>query len=297
VSLNRRIKDVVNAFAASHSEWVSALPRALKSAKRNGRRSRQRARLRSGDVDFVTLDELAIWTREFVGQLTEDYDAVIGIPRSGLIVASIVATKLGRPLTTPELYREGRFWTSRLLAPPDPAGLRSVLLIDDSVDHGSTIEAAKARIEGENQQVRITTAALIAHRPAARELVDLHHCVLPHPTIFEWNLMHAKAATDLSMSLEGVLDRRDGIPAYAIDAVLARGRESERAAAAAWLRSRGVRYDELVMLEGRSRAEVVAGRRPDLHIEGSLAEATAIWRASGVPTISLHAMELVGSLR
>jgi adenine/guanine phosphoribosyltransferase-like PRPP-binding protein len=296
MSLAQRVKDVVNALASSPSFWGAA-PRAAKAVKRRARRARHRARLRSGDVDFVTLDELAVWTRALRARLPSRIDVVIGIPRSGLIPASMIATSLGCPLTTPDLFAEGRFWTSRLLEPPSPDSIRSILLVDDSIDRGSSLEAARRRIEAADGDHRITTLAVVAHHPDAQRLVDLHHCVLPHPTLFEWNLMHAKTMTTLSASLRGVLDRPDGVPRYTIDRVLAEGSEADRDATVAWLHERGVRYETLVMLAGRSEREVLGASRPDLHFEGSLEKAHEIFEATGIPTLSFEAMELVGSLR
>jgi hypoxanthine phosphoribosyltransferase len=297
VSFVRRIKDIVNALAESPLSVVNSIPRAAKGMKRAGRRRRYRTKLKKGDVDFVTLDELAVWTRDFVEHLPQDYDLVVGIPRSGMLVASIIATKLGRPLTTPDLFIEGRWWSSRLLESPEPNDVRSILLVDDSVDRGDSLEAAKAIVAQCPRPTRITTAALIAHRPEASGLVDLHYRVVPHPAIFEWNLMHAKVMTRLSASLEGVLDRPGRIPMYSIDCVLASGSEANRGETEAFLRKHRVLYDELVMRDGRSKIEILASAPPDLHLEGTLVEAQQIASATGIPTISLDEMQLLGSLR
>jgi adenine/guanine phosphoribosyltransferase-like PRPP-binding protein len=297
VSLIRRLKDKFNALADSPSKLLSTLPRAAKGVKRSVRRERYRTKLRSGDVDFVTIDELAVWTREFVDQLPETYDLVVGIPRSGMLVASIIATKLGRPLSTPDLFLEDRWWSSRLLESPDPSEVHSILLVDDSIDRGSSLEAAKAILARRERPTRITTAALIAHRRDASGMVDLHHRVIAHPVIFEWNLMHAKVMTRLSANLEGVLDRPGRIPSYSIDVVLASGDESNRQRAEAFLLAQGVRFGELVMMSGRDKVDVLEAARSDIHLEGPLEEAQRIASATGIPTISLDEMELAGSLR
>ena len=297
MSFRRRIHDLVSTLAASPVSVVNALPRAAKGLKRGARRARYRAKLRGGDVDFVTLDELAVWTREFVENFPESYDLVIGVPRSGMLVASIVATKLGRPLTTPDLFAEGRWWSSRLLEPTASTDIRSVLLVDDSVDRGSSIEAAMKVIELKARSLRVTTAALIAHRPNATDLVDLHHRIIPHPAIFEWNLMHAKVMSRLSASLEGVLDRSGRVPVYSIDLVLAAGNEGACARTEAFLKERGVLYDELIMRAGREKSELLRLAPSDLHLEGPIAEARKIFSSTGIPTICMDEMQLVGSLR
>src|SRR6185369_18002360 len=86
---------------------------------------------------FVTIEELLWWTSQWVQSFPVRYDVIVGIPRSGLLVANTVALKLGRPLTTPELFQEGRYWTSVHME--RVRACRRVLLIDDSISSGETL--------------------------------------------------------------------------------------------------------------------------------------------------------------
>jgi hypothetical protein len=54
------------------------------------------------NIEFITFQQLTEWTIEWTKRLPQDYDVIVGIPRSGLIVASIIACRLGKPLTTPD---------------------------------------------------------------------------------------------------------------------------------------------------------------------------------------------------
>src|SRR4030095_982818 len=45
---------------------------------------------------FVTVEELLWWTSQWVQSFPVRYDVIVGIPRSGLLVANTVALKLGR---------------------------------------------------------------------------------------------------------------------------------------------------------------------------------------------------------
>ena len=114
---------------------------------------------------------------------------------------------------------------------------------------------------------------------------------------FEWNLMHAKVMTRLSASFEGVLDRPGRIPAYSIDLVVASGAESDRERVERHLADGGVLFDMLIMQGGRGKEDVLSSFGPDLHLSGPSEEAERIVSGTGIPTISLDEMRLLGSIR
>ena len=65
---------------------------------------------------FVSFEDVVVWTRELTRKIPNEFDVIIGIPRSGLLVANLIALKFGRPLSTPELFVEGKFWLSRAIS-------------------------------------------------------------------------------------------------------------------------------------------------------------------------------------
>jgi hypoxanthine phosphoribosyltransferase len=317
MSVTRRIKDVINDLAKQENPWISALPRWAKSVKRNRGRRRYQQKVRQGNINFVTLDELANWTREWIRSFPTDFDVIIGIPRSGMIVASMIACRLGRPLTTPDLYCEGKWWASQLIK---PTSFRRALLVDDSVNAGMAIARARATLAQGPSNVKVTTAAVVAHRREARELVDLHYRLLLHPTIFEWNLLHMKAMNVLSVSLEGVLCDRlpqgvslasEGfahwaaetrclqVPSYEIDFVISMRGEQLRDVTQRWLARHGVRYRELLLVDAANKdasdrkVALLRERHPDMHFEDTRAESEKIWQATGIPTICFDEMDLI----
>ena len=76
-------------------------------------RSRNFKRNLAGDkYKFVTVDDATAWTYEWVQTFPRQYDLIIGVPRSGMLVASIIALRLGKGLATPELLTRGEFWHS-----------------------------------------------------------------------------------------------------------------------------------------------------------------------------------------
>ena len=56
-------------------------------------------------LQFMTIEQLIAWSREWSKELPQ-YDAVIGIPRSGLIPAMTIAEERRIPFSTPELFND-----------------------------------------------------------------------------------------------------------------------------------------------------------------------------------------------
>ena len=52
----------------------------------------------------VSYEQAAAYTKLLTKEIPNEFDLVIGVPRSGLFIASIIATKFARPLSTPDLF-------------------------------------------------------------------------------------------------------------------------------------------------------------------------------------------------
>jgi len=92
-------------FANSDNKSIGLLSSRLDSIERH---------LKAGKIKFVTMDNAVIWTNEWAKFFLNTFDIVIGIPRSGLLIANILSLKLGKPLSTPDLFCRDEFWTSRV---------------------------------------------------------------------------------------------------------------------------------------------------------------------------------------
>lgn len=269
---------------------------------------------------FVTLAELTAWTNEWVKSLPSDCDVVIGIPRSGLLVATIVALKLGKPLTTPELFLDNRYWMSRRMERTKP--YRRILLIDDSISSGKTFEQNLALIRSAGAYYEVTRGALIV-TPEGKSSVDQFYVEIPQPRLFEWNMLHVKRGV-LAVDLDGVIcencppgvDADDVryatwirtakpylIPTFEIDFIVSSRLERYRKETEEWLSRHGVRYQKLMLWEitskqeGRGRhaeqkIEKLLQIKPEMFWESSGGQAREIWCATRIPTLCVDEMRL-----
>ena len=78
--------------------------------------------------------------------LPGDVDLVVGIPRSGMLAANIIALNLNLPLTDLDGYLEGRLMRSGQRG-RDSVTSTHALVVDDSALSGATMRTARARID------------------------------------------------------------------------------------------------------------------------------------------------------
>ena len=268
---------------------------------------------------FVTIDDLVIWTNEFVKKLPITFDVIVGIPRSGLLVANIIGLKLGKPVTTPDLFCKGVIWKSRLI---DNAKYERVLLVDDTISTGDSIKEARDIIMKSAGKTKLYTAALIATKDS-KGYVDYYHKVMELPRVFEWNLLHSKKGVLVS-DLDGVIcencpegmdEDESGyadwlknakpylIPSFEIDVILSNRLEKYRGETQTWLFKNGVRYNKLILWDLRHKSgrngrhaenkiKALLKIKPEMVWESSLWEAKVIWEKTKISTLCVDEMIL-----
>lgn len=286
-----------------------------RSVKRDLRKRRIKRIIAKGGCQFVTMDEAVSWTSAWAVALPHDFDLIVGIPRSGMLFATTLALKLAKPLTTPDrLLNAAPPWISESI--PLRQHTQRLLLVDDSVDSGSTVRTIAGALRETYPEVEIVTAALIAHE-GSRHHVDLHAKVIPQPRIFEWDMMHQKKVGSVGFDMDGVLcqncpgavdDDEDAylrwledvqpllLPSYRIDVIVSNRLEIFRPQTEAWLKRHRVSYDRLLLWDLKRKADrthpfaankvqVLKQVKPDLFIESSLQQARYINERTGIPTI------------
>lgn len=278
---------------------------------------------------FVTLDELFRWTSEWTRTFQDDYAVVVGIPRAGLLIAATIALKLGKPLSTPEEFSQGHLWMSTH-GEYDITSFGSsynVLLVDDNIDTGESLERAADILLTANRSLKITKAVLMVSSRSAKR-VDMYYKVLPFcPPVGEWKLLTRKRGV-LAVDMDGVLCEDcsieiDGneesymewlreakpylVPRFEIDCIVSNRLERYRSETEEWLARHGVSYRRLFLWDIPSKAErkgrfvehkreVLLKIKPSEYWESSYEEAKAIWEGTRIPTICIGEMIAFGSL-
>lgn len=316
--------DILKAYLKYHrSPFLGSLFRQAQKVKRETEKTRMVRRVRRGDSSFITMEDLLHWTREWIRMFPSAYDVIVGVPRSGLLVAEIISLKLARPCSTPELLCERSYWKSKSMF--RPGSIQSVLLVDDSINSGEQMKQSYDILNAGCPELRITTGALLAHE-GSKNKVDLYYKIIPQPRFFEWNILHQKKIRKLAVSVDGFLceSRPEGlnpvdpeyrhwvnqakpymIPAYPIDFIVSNRLESHRADTEAWLFRHNVRYGKLFLREnpcegdssrtaGDYKVATLRKLDPDMYIGSSHDQAKRIWKETSILTLCTDEMVMFG---
>lgn len=267
-------------------------------------------------MNFVNYAELAKDAKEFARNLPP-CDAVVGIPRSGLLPAAIMANALNVRLGVmagngPHFIDGG--------ARDAKGAIKNVIVVDDSVDSGAAMKKAR---EAMPPWCRAVYACLYV-TPGAEGLVDKYYRSVTQPRMFEWNYSNHGSLIDACIDIDGVLcddpteEQNDDGEKYRAFIKGARPKirpvrkmgwlvtsrlEKYRKETLVWLAENGFQFENLVMAPYATKAErekadayallkaqalAVSGKR--FFIESDGATAKKIFALAGKPVLCTETM-------
>lgn len=282
-------------------------------------------------MNYRSVQDMASAIRNGMSRLPQDVDLIVGIPRSGVLAASLIALHCNLRFVSLDAFlagnpiRTGNTRNARHSHMRHPADARHVLLVDDSAASGASMRSALREIRSSGYTGVVTTCAIYL-APNLRD-IDVHFEIVPHTRVFEWNLMHRDLLSECCVDLDGVLCRDptddendDGlryrdflegatpllIPSYRIGRIVTSRLEKYRAPTLAWIRKHGVEVGVLDMLdlpdaETRQRLRVHARFKADVYasdpgmrlfIESDRSQAIEIARRAGKPALSVTTQEM-----
>lgn len=220
-------------------------------------------------------------------------DCVVGIPRSGMIAASMIATLTNQTLR--DISRGHVIYNS-------------ILLVDDSIADGTTMREMVQHMQVLQPKATIITLAVYVKPNPALRLADIHLEVLPGPRVFEWNWHRSKYLRDAIMDIDGVIstettpDYREAgkllyKPARAPLALATGRREYEREVTTEWLRKHDVNYGRLFMTDlpenahgggwtaRKTKVKACEIAQPKWFVESNIHQAEYIKAHTGLPVL------------
>ncbi len=151
------------------------------------------------ELSIRTYADLRRDTLALAAKLPGPYACVIGVPRSGMLVALQLALHWNIPCYSLSEY---------LVGCTNPFSMRQQhtagrpLLVDDSVGSGSAMLKARCQLD----KVCRSYEAACLYIAKQTNVVDYWHSSLAHPRAFEWNLFHHQTVTQWCASdIDGVL--------------------------------------------------------------------------------------------
>jgi orotate phosphoribosyltransferase len=150
---------------------------------------------------YRDLDDLAAAIRVLYAKLPP-ISLVVGIPRSGLLTATMFALLANIPLTDVDGYLSGRVMSHGVRDLADNSAAR-VLVLDDTVNLGAEMHRVRSLIPNRDGVELIFAAAFVTH--AGRGAVDYYAEIIDTPRVFEWNILHHPEVKDACCDIDGVL--------------------------------------------------------------------------------------------
>ena len=264
-----------------------------------------------------------------------DTDLVVGVPRSGMLPATLLALQLNLPLCDLQSLLEDRPIASNSTRRKrsnlsSPRQARHALVVDDSILSGQTMVEVRESLAAAGFE-RFSTCAVYATKQS-NKLVDIAFEEVARPRIFEWNVMHHKTLATACVDIDGVLcadptpAQNDGgtnylefmrsttpllRPTLSIARLVTNRLEKYRSHTVEWLEKHGVEYDHLHMLdlpdeETRRRLKPYISYKSDVYmsdrdmqlfIESDPVQADGIAHATGRPVLCWSTQTMSGASR
>lgn len=245
-------------------------------------------------MKYITLKDLTATVRRNIYKIPHDIDFIIGVPRSGMIPASIVAEFINVPLIDVDSFCAGAKPTGggrlRLINRPTTS---KVLVLDDTVFRGKSMNIAKDKLKPFRGKYEFIYAAVYLEGRGA-DVIDFwledvrkFTSNFTQIVLYEWNIFHhIHSIMDYCMyDMDGVLcvdppdERRTEeyeryissavplfTPTVSIGSIVTYRLVKYRGVTETWLKNNGIRYGELRMFDAGSWTERNAtGISPEMY--------------------------------
>ncbi len=278
------------------------------------------------NMRYVTIAELSDIIRRNLWKIPHDIDLVVGVPRSGMLPASMIALYLNTNLGDVESLLGNKFFAIGRTRKSFMSHheINKVLVVDDSVMSGGSIIDVKKKLEPISTQYDFTYLAPITSSNGI-QYVDIAFEIIDEARVFEWNLFHHCLLENTCFDLDGVLCQDpeiddDGekyirfletatplfIPTSPIGTIITCRLEKYRQKTEEWLSKYNIKYQKLVMLDmptkadrvkwgkhGEYKGEYYKESNCNLFIESSLRQANTIAKISRKPVFCVETNSII----
>ncbi len=259
--------------------------------------------------------------------LPRDFDLIVGVPRSGMLPANLLALYLNKPYTDIHSFLNGRIYSAGERGKNfDLKNVRKILVVDDSVASGSALKEVKDLLAPVSETYTLQFCAVFI-APGREKGVDYFFETVPLPRCFQWNVFNHSLLSKACFDIDGVLcpdptpeQNDDGekyrafllntpplfIPGSKVGAIVTSRLEKYRPETERWLKQHRIQYDQLVMLDlpdmaarqkanshSEHKARVYQSGAWSLFVESDDQQARAINQLTGKPVLCTADFEMV----
>lgn len=271
------------------------------------------------DLNEIILKRLSIIPR--------DFDLIVGVPRSGMLPANLLALYLNKPYTDIDSFINGHIYKAGARSQFfDETDYKKVLVVDDSINSGAAMDECREKLKHLEEKFDLEYCAIYSI-PGKEKVVDYYFENVPKPRYFQWNIFNHTSLKDACFDIDGVLcldptkeQNDDGekyidfilnapplfIPGAKIGTIVTSRLEKYRKETEIWLEKYNIKYDDLIMLDlpnkearqrlnnhGSHKAKAYMSKPYKLFIESELNQAVEINRISKKPVLCTANFEMI----
>lgn len=231
-------------------------------------------------LNFITTSMLNSTIYRNISKIPKDVDLIVGIPRSGLLVANLIALYLNVRLTDIEGLKNDKIFSKGNTSECNNEiqkvnECRKILVVDDSIFNGDAINKAKEELKDFPYKEKLVFMAVYATEQG-KDKVDLYFEICNPPRMFEWNLMRHNLLERCCFDIDGVLcvdptyeqnsDEKKYdeflrtatplfLPNKKIGHLVTSRLEKNRELTEKWMKEHKIQYDNLKMMQYKNREE------------------------------------------
>lgn len=229
---------------------------------------------------YISYQDLANTIRKNLWKIPEDIDLIVGIPRSGMIPALMIAEFLNKKVTDIDSFIEDRIMSCGNKGNYLRHGKEGkILVIDDTVYSGRALAEAKERLKDQEKKYNILYGCVYAEGPDSINKVDIfledtHEIALIDKFMYEQNIFQhgAKRSSWLMFDMDGVLCKNPPsdkyteqyeeyiknaipmiVPSNIIGAICTYRLEKYRDVTESWLKEHNIKFNRLYMFNAPDR--------------------------------------------
>lgn len=227
---------------------------------------------------------LSVW--KAIPTLAEDIDLIVGVPRSGMVPAMMLALYMNTPATSLDMLLQGKVFSCGMYRMNENSEegisqFNHILILDDTYCSGRAMEKVHRQVqESKIMQAykgKVSYAAVYV-TPGNEDKLDYAFEVCPLPRLFQWNIFNHSVNSQACFDIDGVVCR-DPSPEenddgerykkfiqsvrhrigtiHHISRFVSSRLEKYRKETEDWLHRSGYEYDELILLDLPNKEERV----------------------------------------
>jgi len=283
-------------------------------------------------MNYKSITQLNWDILNWLQELPHGFDLIVGIPRSGLLIANLLSLYLNLPVTDVDGLLNNRVlsYGERLKSTTNRSLLKNdeklnILVVDDSLWSGNQINDVRNQIMQRGLRHTIRYGVLYIF-PGTQRQVDYFFEEVPFPRIFQWNIMNSNVIEKSCVDIDGVLclnpsedENDDGvnyiqflenakpywIPKVRIKAIVTCRLEKYRKITKTWLQKYCIEYESLHMMDlpdkiarieyghAKYKAEIFNSIGAKYFIESSYKQACEISKLIQRPVFCVETMDFI----